>query len=111
MIMGKIIIGLPTYVQRYRDLQERPTRWVEIEIPAYAPEYGVWPVSEDDYLLDVQIEAEEKSVVITADRGGLLSLARHLLTLAQDEVPLGSHIHYDGDMLEEGSCKLIIGRM
>lgn len=49
------------------------------------------------------------AAVITANRDGLLSLARQLAALA-DEAP-GSHIHYDEhNSLEDGSSELIIVR-
>ena len=49
------------------------------------------------------------AAVITANRAGLLSLAKQLAALA-DEAP-GSHIHYDEhNSLEDGSSELIIVR-
>ena len=49
------------------------------------------------------------AVVISANREGLVSLARILLALAQ-EAP-GSHVHLDcGNALEEGSAELVIER-
>jgi hypothetical protein len=39
----------------------------------------------------------------------LISLAIHLLTLAQENVPVGSHCHFDEhNSLEHGSKELII---
>ena len=49
------------------------------------------------------------SVVVTANKAGLLSLAKQLLFLAQDEVPMGYHFHLDEtNSLEQGSLELII---
>ena len=49
------------------------------------------------------------AVVISANREGLVSLARILLALAE-ETP-GSHVHLDAfNSLEEGSAELIIER-
>jgi hypothetical protein len=49
-------------------------------------------------------------VTISANREGLLSLARHFQALAEG-VP-GDHIHYDEyNSLEEGSSALIIERV
>jgi hypothetical protein len=51
-------------------------------------------------------------MVLSANAAGLVSLARHLLTLAQSSVSAGSHIHYDApNLLEEGSRELIIGKL
>ena len=47
------------------------------------------------------------TVVVSANREGLLSLARQLTALADAEA--GSHIHYDEyNSLEEGSSQMII---
>lgn len=56
------------------------------------------------------IEAETTStgVIIKANREGLVSLAKHLLTLSHDSIPKGHHIHLDDlNSLEENSCELI----
>lgn len=51
-------------------------------------------------------------VYIQANRAGLLSLASQLLTLDQEEIPCGTHFHYDEiNSLEEGSNELIIERV
>ena len=63
---------------------------------------------EDGFTIKVQIE--ENTVVISANKEGLLSLARHLTDLADAEV--GSHIHYDEyNSLEEDSSEMIIERI
>ena len=57
-----------------------------------------------DHIKDGQDE-----VVISANREGLLSLAKQLTALSEE--PSGSHIHYgDYNSLEEGSPELIIER-
>jgi hypothetical protein len=49
------------------------------------------------------------TVHILANEAGLRSLARLLLTLANDKAPNGSHWHLDPpNSLEEGSIELII---
>ena len=49
----------------------------------------------------------DNAVVISANRDGLLSLARQLTALADESV--GSHIHYDDyTSLEDGSIEMII---
>jgi bisphosphoglycerate-dependent phosphoglycerate mutase len=63
---------------------------------------------EDGFTIKVQIE--ENTVVISANKEGLLSLARHLTDLADAEV--GNHIHYDEyNSLEEDSSEMIIERI
>ena len=52
----------------------------------------------------------DNAVVISANRDGLLSLARQLTALADDSV--GSHIHYDDyTSLEDGSIEMIIQKL
>ncbi len=58
----------------------------------------------------LEVKIEDGAAVVSANREGLLSLANHLLSLAE-ETP-GSHFHLDEDnALEEGSAELIIGRI
>ena len=55
----------------------------------------------------ISVGTDRNTVVIRANREGLLSLANHLVSLAE-EVP-GSHIHLDEyNALEENSAELII---
>ncbi len=55
----------------------------------------------------ISVKAEDGTAVISANRGGLLSLAKQLEALA-DELP-GTHVHYDSyNSLEEGSVELIV---
>lgn len=56
---------------------------------------------------EIKAAAGNGEIVLSANREGLLSLARHLTALA-DGMP-GDHIHYDEhNSLEEGSAELII---
>lgn len=58
-----------------------------------------------DFKIDVRLDSDN-TVVISANRDGLLSLARQLTTLADSFV--GSHIHYDDyNSLEDGSIPMI----
>lgn len=61
---------------------------------------------EDGFTVKVRVEDGGK-VVISANKKGLLSLARQLTDLANEET--GCHIHYDAyNSLEDGSSELII---
>lgn len=56
---------------------------------------------------EIRTGIDNGTIMIRANREGLLSLANQLITLAE-EIP-GSHIHYDeNNSLEEGSAELII---
>ena len=58
---------------------------------------------------EIRVSIENGEAVISANREGLLSLAKQMTALAE-ETP-GSHIHYDRyNSLEEGSAELIIVR-
>ena len=58
----------------------------------------------------IRVDVVKDSVVLSANREGLLSLAMQLTALAE-AVP-GSHIHLDEyNSLAEGSTELIIERM
>ena len=59
---------------------------------------------------EIKAVAENGVVVISANREGLLSLAKQLKALA-DGIP-GDHIHYDdSNSLEAGSAEMIIERV
>ena len=61
---------------------------------------------EDGFKIEVGIDIDN-AVLISANREGLLSLARQLTALANESV--GCHIHYDDyGGLEEGSREMII---
>ena len=58
----------------------------------------------------INVSIENDTAVISANREGMLSLAKQLKALA-DGSP-GDHIHYDGyNSLEEGSADMIIERL
>lgn len=68
---------------------------VEIEIPDYNPTSGVpreWDVRDN---LQSEWHQKDGEFVIIANSEALHDLAVHLLTLAQKEVPVGTHMHYD----------------
>ncbi|MET9692043.1 hypothetical protein ABZY81_26760 [Streptomyces sp. NPDC006514] len=59
----------------------------------------------------IEVRSLGREVVIEANAAGLRTLAAHLLVLAGDGVPDGSHLHLeDGNGLEEGSVGLVLER-
>ncbi|MBR3363514.1 MAG: hypothetical protein IKG53_01400 [Solobacterium sp.] len=59
---------------------------------------------------EIKTAVENGGIIISANREGLLSLAKQLTALAEAEP--GDHIHYDeNNSLEEGSAEMIIERM
>lgn len=60
----------------------------------------------DGFTIRVRSDSDG-TVVVSANREGLLSLARQLTALADADA--GSHIHYDEcNSLEEGSSQMLI---
>ena len=58
---------------------------------------------------EIRVKVDNDTVVIAANKEGMLSLAKQLTALAE-AVP-GQHIHYDEDnSLEDGSAEMIIVR-
>ena len=81
-----------------------------LELPDYSPEIGICTQWEDSFTIATSRTAD--SFTLSANKAGLISLARHLLTLAQDEVPAGCHIHYDeSNSLEDASVALVIEKI
>lgn len=81
---------------------------IPLEIEPYSRDRGLVTRWRPDYDLRVDVKGE---VVISGNPEGLATLAAHLMTLAQDGVPYGSHLHYDDlNGLGEGSATLIIER-
>jgi hypothetical protein len=59
---------------------------------------------------ELRVRTEDRAVLLSANREGLLSLAKQLCALA--EAPPGSHIHYDEyNALEDGSAELILEKL
>ncbi|WP_329386052.1 hypothetical protein OG625_26805 [Streptomyces sp. NBC_01351] len=59
----------------------------------------------------IEVRGLGREVVIEANAAGLRTLAGHLLVLAGEGVPDGSHLHLeDGNGLEDGSLGLVLER-
>ena len=80
---------------------------IQIEVLDYSPEKGIRLIWESGAILSATLDND--AVILLSNAEGLVSLARHFLTLAQASVPDGSHIHLDSSNAFEGdSCELII---
>lgn len=80
---------------------------INIEIPDYNPEDGMEYKWENGF--EIKAVINNNTVIITANKEGLISLANHFLNLAQDNTPAGHHLHFDEyNSLEKGSNELII---
>ncbi|MEV0288153.1 MULTISPECIES: hypothetical protein [unclassified Kribbella] len=79
-----------------------------MNVPEFDPQRGLRFEWEDGF--EIGVEVVDAEVRLVANRAGLVSLARHLLTLAQDGVPSGRHMHLVADQELESSVDLIIER-
>ncbi len=80
---------------------------VLIDVPNYDPSKGFIFNWENGY--EIENKIQDKVAIIRANKAGLISLANHLLNLAQDDFPRGYQLHFDDhNCLEEGSNEFII---
>jgi hypothetical protein len=83
---------------------------VKIEIPKYNGDTGITYLWTDGFELSMAVDKDV--VLIKANKEGLISMANHLLNLAQDDIPKNYHMHFDElNSLEEGSRELIIEKI
>ena len=81
---------------------------IELELPDYERR-GLSYSWDEDFEIFVNYDKKYQTVNIIANTEGLISLARHILTLAQPEVPVGFHHHYDNmNSPDSELCNLII---
>lgn len=80
---------------------------ITIEIPDYNKDNGFKYKWEPGYIIETEMDGD--TIIIKANKEGLMSLAAQLLSLANGEIPSGYHLHYDkSNSLEEESLDLII---
>ncbi|MFF4529687.1 hypothetical protein ACFY1P_10485 [Streptomyces sp. NPDC001407] len=81
---------------------------IVIEIPERRIGEGMRFAWDGDF--EIEMAVSEMDVVIKANPAGLTSLARHLLTLAQEGVSEGSHLHLTADQEIESNLDLVLER-
>ncbi|QIL42405.1 hypothetical protein G7074_25970 [Pedobacter sp. HDW13] len=85
-------------------------RELKLNIPQYSRESGAVCNWEDGFIIRTDVVNDQ--IVISANQAGLISLAKHLLFLAQNETPLDCHYHLDEyNSLENGSKEIIISKI
>jgi hypothetical protein len=83
---------------------------MKLEIPEYKATDGLSNYWSPGFAISVG--SSDNEVVIKANKAGLISLAVQLLTLAQDDAPVGSHYRYDDySCLEDGSIGLVVEKI
>lgn len=85
---------------------------VTLNYSLYSTETGVLWNWYDNAKVSVNIDFDEKSCLISWNQEGLLSLAQHLVSLAQDGAPTWTHFHLDDfSSLEKGSNEIIFEKI
>jgi hypothetical protein len=81
---------------------------VIVGVPTYDPGRGFSFVWDDGF--EIAMKVTNVEVTITANSAGLVTLARHLLTLAQDSARPGMHLHLTANQEVDSSLDLLIER-
>jgi hypothetical protein len=80
------------------------------EYKEYKDAKGVLDEPDEAMVVEFSIE-NERVCTLSANREGLIALAKSLIRLADPDVPAGEHFHlYHPFWMEEGSAELIIVR-
>lgn len=90
---------------------DNATPHIITKVAPYDPSRGLISEWNEGTVLRVELlDSPEPTAVISGNRLGLQSLARHLLTLSQQGVPAGSHLDFDSycGWLEDGSAAIRI---
>ncbi len=83
---------------------------MEIESCKYDPKKGFEYHWESGF--EIKVIESDNQLTIVANKAGLISLATQLFTLAQDDVPINTHLHLDEyNSLESGSRELVIQKI
>lgn len=86
---------------------------VLIEFPNYDGEGidVIWDAG-SEYEVHVDDSNNDRCVVISANAKGLISLAKQMLYLAYNDLPKGSHVHYDEffTKIHNQKYELVIGK-
>lgn len=81
---------------------------IEVDVPEYKPERGTAGLGvEPDSILGAGII--NGTMIVNANKAGLISLAIHFLSLAQDDTPIGRDIAYgEWSWFAPGSSMLLV---
>jgi phosphomannomutase len=80
---------------------------LKIEIPQFSEDNGIKYKWEEGFQIETSID--NGIINIVANKDGLISLANHLLNLAQEVIPSGYHMHFDEyNSLEDGSVEMVV---
>jgi hypothetical protein len=80
-----------------------------LRVPEYDASRGLSFEWDEGFEIGVEVLSSSE-ILVTANRAGLISLARHLLTLSQDGIASGRHLYLTADQELESSVNLILER-
>ena len=82
-----------------------------LKLNDYDPKEGLKLNWKGKYKIDIKYD--NGIIIISANEDGLISLGNHFISLAQHNVPIGSHIHLDeyNNSLEPNSIETIIQKI
>lgn len=114
--IGRILLDLESWKEWFISWEEAYKALFEetisITYPIYNEEKGVVWKWEEDSGVSVKRNPDDGTCIISWNKKWLTSLANHLLSLAQGEAPIWSHIHFDDSLyLEKWSDELIFERV
>lgn len=84
---------------------------VELEIEDYSKESGFFVPVEKNSKIEIKLNEKYNSLVISANKEGLLTLGKTFISLIHEEIPSDYHVHLsEGENWEllPGSIELII---
>lgn len=84
---------------------------IGLSFEQYDSQSGVLGDWDAQWMVNIKISENSHTCILSWNKEWLLSLAQHLVSLAQDGVPKGSHFHFDDLYLGTWSDELIIERI
>ena len=89
---------------------ERSIYFEEVCMEIRVPKYGSAFYFDWEPGFAIRCTTNGKETIIEANREGLISLARHLLELADEDIKGDCHFHLYPETMEAGSSELIVVR-
>lgn len=83
---------------------------IKLEIPDYDNTKGITYSWENEF--EISTKYGDNIFTISANKAGLISLAKQLITLAESPEEVEVHLHYDDlNSLEDGSIEFVVERI
>ena len=83
---------------------------IELEIPQYEG-HGIEVFFEKNARYAIKV-VDDRNIYIHVNKEGLITLAKQMLYFAYNDLPEGSHVHYDGFLTNDyENAELVIEKM